>query len=299
MKVSVVIPTYKRPDILPRAIESVLSQTYTNFEVNVVSDGFHKETDETMEQYLNNNQINYYSYSKNQGGNFARNFGVKKSKGKYIAFLDDDDLWHKDKLAKQMEVIDKEKVGLVYTGKKQIFKELNIEYTSHATQAGDLSEKILEKNYIGSTSCVLVEKNLIEKAGFFDERLLSLQDYDLWIRICQLTKVGAVNEPLLIYINEKENNQVSSNINKRINALEIIPDKYQTILEYSDSKKEKMRKYIIRSILRIAQKNSDKKNLRKYQKYYLKEFSSFRSYFYVATTMIPYTMLLKIRSFIK
>lgn len=298
MKVSVVIPTYKRPDILPRAIDSVLAQTYSDFEVIIVSDGFHKETDGIMEQYKNNDKVNYYSYSKNQGGNFARNFGIKKSIGEYIAFLDDDDIWKEDKIFKQMEVIESEKVGLVYTGKKHIFKEMNIEYISEATKSGDLSKKILEKNYIGSTSCVLVEKKIIVKAGFFDEELPSLQDYDLWIRICQLTKVGVVNEPLLIYINEKNNKQVSTNIEKRINALKIIPDKYQVILGISNDEKVKMRKYIIQTILKIAQRNSDKIALKKYRKVYLKEFGSIQSFIYITTTTLPYSTLLKLRSFI-
>lgn len=298
MTISVVIPTYKRPDILPRAINSVLSQTYQDIEVIVVSDGYHMATDEVMKQYSENSKINYYSYPENQGGNHARNYGIKKSSAKYIAFLDDDDIWDKEKLQKQLNVAKSEKVGLVYTGKKHIFENKNLDFVSHATVTGDLSDKIFEKNYIGSTSCVLVEKELIEKVNYFDEELPSLQDYDLWIRICQLTKVGAVNEPLLIYINEETNNQVSTNINKRIKALKLFANKYKPFLESKEEQYKNLEKYILETILKIAQRNSDKGNLRKYRKIYLNKNKDLKSILYVIATSLPHSILLKIRKFL-
>ena len=296
MKVSVVIPTYKRPDILPRAIKSVLSQSYENLEVIVVSDGFHEETDKVMNQFVDNNKINYYTYPKNQGGNYARNYGITHSTGEYIAFLDDDDLWDKDKLQKQMEIIKNKEIGLVYTGKKHIFTDKKLEFVSDATVTGDLSDKIFEKNFIGSTSCVLVEKELVIRAGLFDEELPSLQDFDLWIRICQLTKVGAVNEPLLIYINEDENNQVSADITKRVKALELITNKYADHLKNKNELKNELEKYIYQTVLKIAQRNTDKKSLRKYRKIYLKKYKGLKPWLFVIATSIPHNLLLKIRT---
>src|SRR5699024_12717922 len=161
-------------------------------------------------------------------------------------------------LEKQMKVMSKKGVGLVYTGKKHIFPKDGIEFISEATVTGDLSDKIFEKNFIGSTSCVLVKKNLLIQAGLFDENLPSLQDYDLWIRICQLTQVGIVNEPLLIYVNKDDNNQVSANITKNILAFDMLTAKYDRFLSDKKNLKASLEKYIIETILKIAQRNSNK-----------------------------------------
>ena len=106
--ISVIIPTYKRADKLDKSIDSVINQTYQNFEIIVVDDNnpdseYRKSTEDFMKRYKNNKKVRYVKMVKNGGGAAARNFGIKSAKGEYIAFLDDDDIFVPEKLDKQLK----------------------------------------------------------------------------------------------------------------------------------------------------------------------------------------------------
>ena len=158
MKVSVIIPTHGRPELLERTLNSVIQQTYKNLEIIVVSDGFNEKTNELMDSFPG---IKYYFYKYSRGANFARNYGVDKSISDVVAFLDDDDQWEPQKVEKQISILsEKPKVGLVYTGNKQVYEDSNISFTYTPTESGDLSEKIFQKNFVGSTSSVLIKNHM-------------------------------------------------------------------------------------------------------------------------------------------
>ncbi len=230
--VSVVIPTHNRVDLLPRAIESVLNQTYKDIELIVVSDGSTDGTDELMAKYANDSRIKYINYKPAQGGNYARNTGIKAAKGEYIAFLDDDDEWFPNKLEEQLEVIEShDNIGLVYTGTHVIYADEGVEYPSIPHASGDLSVKILWANCVGSTTTVMVRKSVLDKVGIFDEKLPALQDYDLWIRICQESRVGVVSKELVNYYNYSNSGQVSSNTKKYEEAFRYLNNKYLNLYD--------------------------------------------------------------------
>src|SRR5690606_21643920 len=134
--VSVIIPTYNRPERLTRAINSVLDQTYKNIEVLVVDDNnphtdFRKETEIVMRKYKDNDQVKYIKHPRNKNGAAARNTGIQASAGKYIAFLDDDDEFlpnRIEKLVNKMETLE-ESWGVCYTGYKKINSNI-IQYSS-------------------------------------------------------------------------------------------------------------------------------------------------------------------------
>ena len=104
--VSVIIPTHNRGEMLRRAIDSVLSQTYKDFELIIVSDGSADETDKVIVSYTDP-RIRFLKHDKSRGASAARNTGIRASIGQYIAFLDDDDEWTLDKLEVQVPVIEK------------------------------------------------------------------------------------------------------------------------------------------------------------------------------------------------
>ncbi len=120
-KVSVILPTYNRAHLIKRAIQSVLDQTYQNFEIIVVDDGSTDNTEEQVRSF-NNPKIRYIRYNENKGAAFARNAGIKASRGDYIAFQDSDDEWFPHKLQRQMEAFKNAspEVGVVYTGSWRI-----------------------------------------------------------------------------------------------------------------------------------------------------------------------------------
>ena len=171
--------------MLKRAIKSVLSQDYDLYEIIIVSDGSTDNTDEVVKGFMNESKlIKYYNYFPNRGGNYARNLGIKEAKGNYLAFLDDDDEWHSDKIRKQIEIIKNDiNIGLVCTAVNNIHVGSKDKHVYIPPAKYDSSKEIMLKNCIGSTTTVLVKKDLIERVGLFDEQLPALQDYDMWFRL--------------------------------------------------------------------------------------------------------------------
>lgn len=229
--VSVVIPTHNRVNLLPRAIDSALRQTYNDLEVIVVSDGSTDNTDVLMQKYANNSRVRYINYTPAKGGNYARNIGIDAAKGEFVAFLDDDDEWYLTKIEKQVALMEAdEEVGLVYTGINCIYVNEDISYSFVPSLRGDLSKKILFRNYIGSTSSVMLRKSFCQSCRF-DENLQALQDFDLWIKVLQNCKADVVSEPMVNYYNYRNQTQVSSSTAKYIKASDYINKKYADLFK--------------------------------------------------------------------
>jgi glycosyltransferase involved in cell wall biosynthesis len=199
-KVSVVIPTYNRPDLLSRAIESVLNQTYTNYECIIVDDASCVDTSSVIKEF-NDGSIRYFEHEKNQGASAARNTGIEHAKGEYIAFLDDDDEWLPEKIAKQVDLFDRldSDYGLVYCwmvyrqhSDSEVIKEYCPEYR------GYIFPHTLDGQPIGSASTLLVRKDVAEKTKF-DVSLPRGNDGDFIRRICREYKVEYIPEILVNY----------------------------------------------------------------------------------------------------
>lgn len=292
--ISVIIPTYKRANKIEAAICSALNQTYKDVEIIVVSDGTDTATDRVMEKFKKNPNIKYISYEKNKGGNYARNIGIKNAKGELIAFLDDDDSWIPEKLEKQVSKFnDDSKVGLVYTGHSQVYLGTNINLVYKPSIYGDLSKKIFEKNYIGSTSSVVVKKNILEKAGLFDESLPAMQDYDLWIRVAQITQIGVITEPLLIYKNDLKEKQISSNIYKQTKAKSVIEKKYHEFFQKNKEYLQIFEERYYKNIIKISKKNGDKENFAKYSREFILNYPTIKNKMYCLIFKMPYKFILK------
>lgn len=270
-KVTAIITTHNRIDVLPRAIKSVLNQTYENIELIVVSDGQFESTDRLMEEFTSNPIIRYISYNPAKGGNHARNQGILNANGEYIAFLDDDDEWLPEKIEKQMEIIlGNDDIGLVYAGKNIIYVNQDINYKSIPAKPKVSSESILISNFIGSTSCVLVRKNALLQCGMFDENLKAFQDFDLWIRICQKYKVDVVSMPLINYYNYTNSNQISDKTNLYEQSIRFINNKYKELYDkLSDSQR---RQHTYQMNLLLAQKCVRNKQGVKARKYLYKAY---------------------------
>src|SRR5262245_11345247 len=184
-KISVIIPTHDRAHFLPGAIFSVLNQTFQDFEIIVVDDASNDNTSEVVAAF-NDERIRFLQHETNKGGSAARNTGILNSQCDYIAFLDDDDEWLPDKLAKQMDVLLRSppEVGCVYTGYVMVDGTTGrvIDQRTPAKK-GNLANDLLRSNYVGGTSSALLKRDCLKKVGLFDENLPRSQDYDLWIRI--------------------------------------------------------------------------------------------------------------------
>jgi glycosyltransferase involved in cell wall biosynthesis len=197
-KVSVVIPAYNAMTYLPETVESVLEQSFTNFEVLIINDG---SLDHIVQwaSGLVDPRVKLIS-QENQGLSAARNTGIAQAQGEYIAFLDADDLWAPTKLEKQVRCLeDNPAAGLVHTWMVLVDergKSTGRVMTSNAE--GDVWKQVVVQNLIACPS-VMVRRCCFETVGVFDRNLRSVEDWDMWIRIASRYPFAAIKEPLAYY----------------------------------------------------------------------------------------------------
>ena len=194
-KISVVIPTFNRKNFLKKAIESVLKQTFSSYEIIVVDN---VSSDGTLEMVKKEYPTVKTIVQSIPGVSATRNLGIKKSEGNWIAFLDSDDQWHQEKLKFQVESIweDKNKGFLSHTDETW-YREKKIvnQKLKHQKRGGFIFEYCLPLCCI-SPSSSLVKKEIFDQIGFFDESLEVCEDYDFWLRYCSKHPVNFVNKKL-------------------------------------------------------------------------------------------------------
>lgn len=195
--VSVVIPTYNRPDFLKGAIETVTSQTLVNLEVIVVDDGSEENYARKVVDEFPDSRIRVEEHDSNKGLSAARNTGTREAEGEYIAYLDDDDRWQETKLEQQVAVRENQSdVGLVTCCTASINSEGEILRCEASKPSGDLSNAIFRMNIIGTPSRILVRRECFEDIGLFDTDLPTKQDWDFYIRLCQNWRVYCFDDIL-------------------------------------------------------------------------------------------------------
>lgn len=229
-KVSVVIPTYNSAHMAKEAVESVLAQTYTDFEVIVIDDGSVDNTESVMAPF--GDRIRYIK-QENQGVSGARNTGMKEARGEYIAFLDADDLWLPERLAAEIPLLDADpNLGLVYcdwavVSGGQVLQDSYLK--DLPTASGYVFDELIETGFI-LTSGVVLRRACIDDVGDFDKSLAIAQDYDLWLRISYKWKVQLVERCL--FTKRSLDGSLSSDLTKT--ALERIALYKKTLREIPD-----------------------------------------------------------------
>ena len=195
-QVSVIIPTYNRGWIIKEAIDSVLAQDYTEFELIVVDDGSTDHTSDVLDSYRN--LIKVLS-QKNKGVSAARNRGIAEASGKFIAFLDSDDIWLPQKLSVQIEFFNQTPDALIcQTEEVWIRNGLRVNPKKrHKKPSGIIFKPSLELCLV-SPSAVMIQRSLFDRVGEFDETLPACEDYDLWLRISCRFPVHVIDAPLII-----------------------------------------------------------------------------------------------------
>lgn len=205
-KVSVIIPTYNRANYISEAIDSVLDQTFQDFEIIIIDDGSTDNTKTVLAKY--GSKIKYF-YKNNGGEGSARNLGIKKARGQYIAFLDSDDLWLPSKIEKQLSFLERNpKFDLVYTTMSIIDEFGNLKEEVRPTRPARNLSQLLDGYRIPMT--VLVKKLKLLEAGYFDETMKVAEDTDMWIRFARLGVIDFLNEPLALY--RKHSNNISNDV---------------------------------------------------------------------------------------
>ena len=222
-KVSVVIPAYNAMVCLPKTVDSVLKQTFTDFEVLIINDG---SSDHILEwaASLLDPRVKVIS-QENQGVSGARNTGIIYAQGEYIAFLDADDLWEPTKLEKQVHCLDnKPTVGLVYTWTVLVDWKDNPTGRILASHAeGNLWQQLMETNELCNSSSSMVRRCCFDTVGVFDQSLKSAEDLDMWLRLANRYSFAVVKEPLTLY--RQHSNSLSKNHEQMFESLRIVIEK--------------------------------------------------------------------------
>lgn len=204
-KVSIIIPAYNTRHFLPQTVSSALSQTWQDFELLIVDDG---STDGTGQWVAEQTDPRIHLVRQpNQGAAAARNTGIKHAKGKYIAFLDADDLWEVDKLKKQVAVLDSlSEVGLVHTAIHYIDENGDsINRILGVRGEGNVWREVVTDNPVRCGSTPLIRRECFDKLGVFDTSLSFAEDWEMWIRIARHYQFATINEPLVAYRQHKTN----------------------------------------------------------------------------------------------
>ncbi len=198
-KISVVIPVYNRAHTIIKAVQSARNQSYPVDEIIIVDDASTDDT-KTAVMAVDDQRIRYFCLEQNKGAAGARNYGVAKAKNEQIAFLDSDDIWHTDKIKKQISLKkEKPNLGLIYTAYVRIYgssEEIHPDMSGKDKLEGSMLAQVLYKNTVG-TPTVLMDKSLFDELDGFDENMRCLEDWDMVIRASQKTEFGFVPEVLV------------------------------------------------------------------------------------------------------
>lgn len=204
-RVSVIIPAYDHAQFIGAAIDSVLAQTYRNYEIIVVNDGSPDDTEEVLRPYLERGQIRYF-WQENQGAAAARNLGIKMAEGELLAFLDDDDQWLPDKLEWQVPCLE-ESDALMAVGTSLLQGASDMPCGSVRRQTYDVLTlaDFFKGNPVGSPGQALIRKSDLVRAGGFDVAIWGADDLDLWMRLSQVGEIRRYRRPCLLYRQHSSN----------------------------------------------------------------------------------------------
>ena len=197
-EVSVIIPTYNSARYLSDAVDSVLAQTFKDFEVLVIDDGSTDDTESLMSRY---GAAVRCIHQENAGVAVARNRGIRESHGRYVAFLDADDTWLPDKLTKEVRALD---LNRDYRACYSAFAVADcdlvpFDVNNSKREGSALKDLLLRGNVIATPSTVMCERALFAETGGFDPALSQCADWDMWVRLAALTEFLYLDEPLVTY----------------------------------------------------------------------------------------------------
>ncbi len=185
--VSVVIPTYRHRDFVLQTLETVWAQTFTDFEVIVVNDGSPDDSAQLLRPLAQSGRIRYIE-QENQGQAVARNRGLQEARGEFVAFLDDDDLWPPQKLARQVAELRAHPQAVLVYGHIETVPTENqaaLVYTAPESPTGQVKRQFLARNWIVTPGQTLIRATTLRELGGFDTTLWGVDDWDLYIRLAK------------------------------------------------------------------------------------------------------------------
>lgn len=264
IKVSVIIPTYKRSDFLIRAIDSVLNQTYPFIEVVVIDDNppnsnFRLETEARMSKYINEKNVKYIKNKQNLGGALARNEGIKGSSGDYITFLDDDDIYLPDKIAIQVKKMSDKNADMSFTDVRiHNLDDKLVDYREHSYIKNFSNDELLKQHlmhHLTPTATYMYKKNTLISIGCFDnvkvgqEFRLMLKTIESGMKICYIPEAHVIQ-----YLHDGERISVGQNKLNGEKELYLFKKRYFNLLTLSQKRYIKFRHHAVMMIVGMRSK---------------------------------------------
>lgn len=228
--VTIVVPVLNRIDKTRDCIRNLLEQTYKLIEIIIVDDGSSENIRNMIEEFADSRLI-YIGYSENRGANHARNIGIINSSGKYISFQDSDDIWEKEKIQKQMDLIEKHQADLVFCQvKRQGFRlDSTTPEDDFVFEAKRFESDIQYRNYV-STQTMFIKRSVFSIVGLFDEEIPRYQDWEFIIRAASKIKIDYIKETLVY--SEVQHDSITLSSKKEMVALRKIYKKNQKIFKF-------------------------------------------------------------------
>lgn len=234
--ISVVLPTYNRAFCISQSIESVLNQTFKDFELIIVDDNSNDNTEDIVDNF-NDQRIRYFKLPINKGACYARNFGIYKANFEFVAFQDSDDIWLPEKLQIQYDALSKHisSYAMVFCSfiKKSGDKKIIVPTRNLKETTGNFFHSLIKGNFI-STQTILCKKSILTDLEGFDESFPALQDWDLCLRISFEHKIYHVRSPLVVV--ELTPNSITKNRKKVLTAMEMLLKKHKQKLTEKELK---------------------------------------------------------------
>jgi glycosyltransferase involved in cell wall biosynthesis len=198
-QISVIIPSYNYGRYIGGTIESVLRQTFADWELLIIDDGSTDQTRDVVQPYLDDERVSFHPID-HGGVSAAKNAGIQMARGAFVAILDADDRWLPTKLEKQLSLFgSRPELGVVYSRRLLIDAQGRpLQYTQPTLYRGNILEAIFQTNFV-CQSTAMIRRDVFEDVGLFDERYPPVEDYDLWLRIARWYPFDYVDEPLVEY----------------------------------------------------------------------------------------------------
>lgn len=202
-KVSVIMPVFNAQSYLDEAIQSVLDQTYENWELVIINDGSIDGTEDIIKKYISDSRIIYLK-QENKGPSAARNLGIRMAGGEWVSFLDADDFWLNNKLEFQVKYLVKHPETVMLHSACSVLKDNKLctplKYLPFLAWnlKGFLYDKLIEEDFVNMLT-VILRKEIFSNVGYFDETLSGGADWDLWLRISRIYKIDFINKILAVY----------------------------------------------------------------------------------------------------
>jgi glycosyltransferase involved in cell wall biosynthesis len=252
--ISVIIPTYNSAHYLGEAIKSVLAQTYKDLEIIVIDDGSTDNTKEIVKTYAD--RIIFLQQA-NSGPAKARNFGIQKSSGEFVAFLDADDVWYPEKLERQMEMFLKNpQYGLIHSD--ALIRTVDNSQPDRLwfdfkrrNKSGMVFSDLLAECFIILSSAI-IRRQCLEETGCFDENVVPWEGYDLWLRVTYSYPIGFVNAPLFVRRLHSSNLFYSNFLYENLSLIKIMEKWEEKTLSLSKTDKEIVKNNLRRQYFRLG-----------------------------------------------